>query len=327
VPALALLVARPAAADGGRAALVVPEPRFDFGTVERGAKIEHTFVLGNRGDATLRIENVKGSCGCTVGVASARDVPPGREGAVLVILDTAGMAGRTTKVVTVYTSDPQAPATSLAMTGEVLADVVATPPALYLGKLRRGEATTREVLIGPGRPDGVATVTAVEHSNPSLRATLGPRPEGAGQRVVVALDRDTPLGRFNDTLRLSTTSSREPVVTVPVFGSVEGDVVVLPPQVTFGVARPGSVVERELFIRNRGDRPVTVTRVAVPERLASYSLAALEAGQQYRLTLRLREDLRPGKFEDTIEIFTDHPDEERIVVPFYAIVRGGRRRG
>src|SRR5207249_5882691 len=106
---LALLVVVPgvASADGSRR-LVVREPAFDFGTVERGTVVEHTFVLGNAGDATLRIENVKSSCGCTVAVVSERDVPPRGEGRVTVTLDTTRMAGRKTKTVTVYSDDPDA---------------------------------------------------------------------------------------------------------------------------------------------------------------------------------------------------------------------------
>src|SRR5581483_3828305 len=182
----AALAARAGADAGGR--VVVPEQTWDFGTVEQGTKVEHVFRLANRGSDTLRIDHVKSSCGCTVGVASARDVPAGGEGRITVTLDTARMAGRTNKVVSVHTSDPEASVVSLGMTGTVLADLVATPNALYLGHIRRGDAAS-----------------AVEHSNPALHTALGPRPDG-GQRVVVTLDRDTPLGRFNDTLTLRTTS-------------------------------------------------------------------------------------------------------------------------
>jgi len=170
-------------------------------------------------------------------------------------------------------------------------------------------------------------VTAVEHTNPALHTSLERLPDGAGQRVVVTLEPHIPLGRFNDQLVLRTTSPRQPAITVSVFASVEGDVVVLPPQVTFGLARTGVAAERDLYIRNRGLRPLAVTGVSVPQRVVTYRLDTLEDGQEYRLTLRLRDGLPPGKVEGTVEIFTDHPDEGRLVVPLYAIVRDGGRRG
>jgi hypothetical protein len=324
--ALVLLLALSAAAGDGRPRLVLPERSFDFGTVDRGARIEHLFLVTNRGDAPLHIENVKSTCGCTVAVLSSRDVPPGGEGRVTVTLDTARLSGRTSKVVTLYTNDPDAPATGLGLGGQVVTDVVAVPSPLYLGKIRRGEPATREVLVTSGRPGEVYSVTAVDHANPSLRAALEPRGDGPGQRVVVSLAPDIPLGHFNDQLTLHTTSPREPVVTVAVFGSVEGDVIVLPPQVTFGVTR-GGAAERDLFVRNRGTRPLVVTRVSVPADVATYELKTVEEGAEYRVTVRLRDGLPAGKVEGAIEIFTDHPDERRIVVPLYAIVRDGGRRG
>ena len=317
-----LLASAPAAAAAPR--LAPEETVFDFGTVERGAMVEHTFRLPNRGDGLLLVDHVKGSCGCTVAVVSAHDVAPGGEARITVTLDTARMAGRTSKVVDVYTNDPAQPVTALAMTGQVEADLIVAPSPLYLGRVRSGEPVRREVLIAPGRAGTAYTVTAVEHASPVLDARLEPRADGPGQRLVVALARHVPLGRLSEQLTLRTTSPREPVMTLTVFGSVEGDVMVLPPQVTFGVTRGDAAPEREVFIRNRGARPVVVTRVAVPAKLVTYELTPVREGVEYRLTLRLRDGLEPGKVEAAVDIFTDHPDEGHLVVPLYAIVR---RRG
>jgi len=320
----ALVLPAPSAADD-QPRLVVEQGMFDFGMVERGARIEHTFRILNRGTGELRIDHVKGSCGCTVGVASASEVSGGGEGRVLVTLDTSGMAGRMTKVVNVYTNDPASPVIGLGMTGEIVADIVVSPNPLYLGRVRRGDRTRREVLLRPGRPGGTETVTRVEHGGAVVRATLEPLPSGSGQRLVIELRHDLPLGRFSEQLTLRTTSPREPTLAMTVFGSVEGDVVVLPPQVTFGVTRSDSALERELFIRNRGDRPLTVTRVAVPAGIATYQLETIAEGLEYRVTLRLRAGLRPGKIEGDVEIFTNHPDEGHLLVPLFAIVRNPRR--
>jgi hypothetical protein len=307
-----------------RPRLVVEETVFDFGSVDQGARVEHTFRLPNRGDGVLHVDHVKSSCGCTVAVVSDRVVPPGDEARVAVAFDTSRVTGRTTKTISVYTDDPDAPVLALSLSGQVAADFVVTPTPLYLGRIRRGESVRREVTITPGRDGTTFAVERVETSHPALHARLEPNPDGGGQRLEVELERDVPLGRLNATLTLHTTSPGAPVLEIPVFASVEGDVVVLPPQVTFGVTR-GSASERELVIRNRGARPVAITRVSVPDRVATYTLGTVEAGEEYRLTIRLREGLPPGKVEDAIEIFTDHPDEGRIVVPLYAIVRDGRR--
>jgi hypothetical protein len=316
--------AEPGAA-AGRPRVTVDGP-YDFGTVYRGTKIEHVFRVTNAGDVPLRLEQVKSTCGCTVALISDPEVSPGREGRVAVTLDTARMAGRVTKVVTVYTNDPETPTAALALTGAVHADLVASPTALYLGRLRRGEPVSREIVVAPGRPGAAYAVTAVEASNPALRAEIAPATGGEGQRIVVRLASELPLGRFSDHLVLRTNSPREPTITVPVFASVEGDVVVLPPQVTFGVARHGARAKRELHIRNRGAAPMAVTRVVVRPDVVAYSLETVREGVEWEMTLRLPDGLPPGKIEGAIEIFTDHPQEAHLVIPLYAIVRDGARR-
>lgn len=306
--------------------VVVPQQVFDFGTLDQGTPVEHTFVLRNAGTDTLIVDHVKSSCGCTVGVIAGREVAPGQETFVAVRLDTTRLSGRATKIVTVYTNDPAVPIFGLTLTGQVQTDLVATPTPLYLGKVRHGEGTQREISVLPGRPGAAYEVVDVQHSNPALHTSLVPV-EGGGQRIQVDLDRDVPLGRFSDQLTLRTNSPTQPALVIPVFGSVEGDVLVLPPQVTFGVTHPGAPPERELRIRNRGSRPVAITRVVVPANLLTYDLTTIDDGFEYLLTLRLQPGVPHGKVEGTIEIHTDHPGEGRLVVPLYAIVRDARRRG
>jgi hypothetical protein len=322
--AVRLLVSAPGAAETPRPA--GDEDVFDFGTVERGTPVEHVFHLLNRGSAPVRVDHVKSSCGCTVAVVSDRDIPAGGEGRIAVTLDTTRLAGRTTKTVSVYTNDPDLAVRPLSLTGQVTADLIVAPSPLYLGHVRRGDSASHEVTITPGRQGATYTVERVEHTNSAVRARVEPRPDGPGQRVVVELDPAMPLGRFSETLTLHTTSPREPTIALAVLGSVEGDLVVLPPQVTFGVTH-GGAAERDLFLRNRGARPVAVTRVVVPDDVATCTVHALQEGLEYRLTVRLRDDLRPGRVEGAVEIYTDHPDEGHLVVPLYAIVRDGRRRG
>jgi len=322
-----LLVATAGGVDDLQPRLALEQGIFDFGTVERGVPVDHTFHLPNRGSAELRVDHVKSSCGCTVAVVSEREIPPGGEARVSVTLDTARLGGRTTKTVSVYTNDPDSPVVPLTLTGQVAADLIVTPSPLYFGHVRRGDGSHHEVTVTPGRPGAHYAVERVEDTSRPIHARVEPRSDGPGQRVVVELDPEMPLGRFNETLTLHTTSPREPVMTLAVLGSVEGDLIVLPPQVAFGVTRGGAAPERDLYIRNRGARPVVVTRVVVPEDVATYTLRPVQDGLEYRLTLRLRGGLPPGKVEAAVEIFTDHPDEGHLVVPLYAIVRDGSRRG
>src|SRR6266446_6146746 len=114
---LALAGAAPARAGAPRLAL--EQRAFDFGTVERGAKVEHTFSLPNRGEGVLLIDHVKSSCGCTVAVVSAREIPIATEGRVTVAVDTARMAGRVNTLALLDTIATDSPVVVPTRTGEV----------------------------------------------------------------------------------------------------------------------------------------------------------------------------------------------------------------
>jgi len=156
------LVAGAGPANAAAPRLALAERAFDFGTVERGSKVEHTFALPNRGDGVLLIDHVKSSCGCTVAVVSAHEIPSATDARVTVTVDTAHMAGRVTKIVTVYTNDPDNPVLPLTMTGQVAADLLITPTPLYLGHVRRGDRTRHEVVVVPGRAGTTFAVTGVD---------------------------------------------------------------------------------------------------------------------------------------------------------------------
>ena len=45
--------------------IIFKEEAHDFGSVPRGPEIQYNFKFTNKGNATLRIEKVQTSCGCT----------------------------------------------------------------------------------------------------------------------------------------------------------------------------------------------------------------------------------------------------------------------
>jgi len=320
--ALAVAFALPSTCTAeGAPSIVAPEGVFDFGTVEQGSTVSHAFRLQNAGSSPVRIENVKGTCGCTVAASSEHDVAPGGTAEVTVQLDTTRIAGPTRKTVTVYTTDPSNAVLALTLAGNVEADLVLAPTALYVGRVRRGQPSGRDIAIAPGRKGGRSRVTWVEPSAPALQTTLADLP-GGGQRLHVELDASMPLGPFTEHVLLHTTSERQPEVRLGVFGTIEGDVAVVPPQLTFGVTK-GSV-ERGVQVRNGGPAPVAVTSASVPPELGTCALQTIEPGREYRVTVRLRDGLAPGTVDGSLDIFTDHPEEGHLVVPLHGVVRPGR---
>jgi hypothetical protein len=208
------------AADDPAPRAVIDAPVHEFGSVEQGTPVEHVFRVRNAGTGVLRVDHVKSTCACTVGVATGEAIAPGEEAWVTMRLETEKLAGRTTKTATVYTNDPATPTLGVTLSGDVLTDLVVRPMPLYFGRIANGARVRRELAVAPGRPNGTATVVAVEAPGPRLRAWLEAAADGRGQRVVVEVDGSASTGRFSDELVLRTSSASQPTLTVKVLGTI-----------------------------------------------------------------------------------------------------------
>jgi hypothetical protein len=302
------------------------EPVYDFGKVEQGEQVNHLFRFTNQGGQDLRIESVKTSCGCTAAVISADVILPGKEGTISATFDTARFAGEKAKSISVYSNDPLQPVTTLTLQGEITIEVAAEPPQLYLGRLRRGEETIRtvEVLYDASKP---IAITKVENTSPviSVRAEDLVKGEQKGKKLLVTLKKDAPLGRLNDQITVTTTSQKRPALTIPVFGSIEGEVLVLPPQVSFGVVRKGEGKTQEVSIKNRATKPVHVLRVQSSTAEVIPDLTPVKDGEEYRLSLTARGGSKPGRIQGEVRVFTDHPQEKVLTIPLYGMVTDGQQ--
>jgi uncharacterized protein DUF1573 len=201
---------------------VFDQTSYDFGDVEQGARVAHTYTFRNDGGLDLTIDNVRAFCGCTAAVASARVVSPGGAGRIEVTFDTARDFGRTPRSITVYTNDPLQPVTTLALVGNVDADVAVDPVDLYVGHLRRGEAARNSARVLA--PHGAVAVGPVEAHGRVIEAALREPAAGAAARLVrIAIQKDAPVGRFKEDVVVHTNSPRRPLVTLAVTGVVDGD--------------------------------------------------------------------------------------------------------
>jgi hypothetical protein len=77
----------------------------DFGDINQGDKVSHTFKFVNTGTEPLIITNVEVTCGCTVPKGWPRDpIMPGDKGELDVMFNSTGKHGKQTKVVTVVSN-------------------------------------------------------------------------------------------------------------------------------------------------------------------------------------------------------------------------------
>ncbi|MFQ5665786.1 MAG: DUF1573 domain-containing protein [Candidatus Binatia bacterium] len=220
-----LVACRPSAAPPTAAQppkIVFQETTYDFGHTERGTTVRHTYVFRNAGGRDLSIDNVQASCACTAAAAPVRPVGAGGIGRVTATLDTSNGFGPTTRTITVYSNDPAQPVTTLVLHGSIDAPVAAVPPQLYTGHLRRGERAPREVRLIVGAE--ATAIAAIDTTGTVLDASVrNARPGMTGRRIRVRIKADAPSGPFKETLVVRAKNRRQPVLTIPVTGIVDGN--------------------------------------------------------------------------------------------------------
>jgi hypothetical protein len=91
----------------------------DFGTALAGPSLQHFFGLRNSGDATLVIDEMLVSCGCTSAVARDTQIPPGGRTLIEVGFYTRPFLGPVRETITVHSNDPRRPTVTLEISAVV----------------------------------------------------------------------------------------------------------------------------------------------------------------------------------------------------------------
>jgi hypothetical protein len=306
------------ATTGGRPKIQLIDPNFNFGTVTNGVPVTHTFKIRNAGNGNLIIGAVNTSCGCTAAKPTKTTVAPGEESEVKVTFDTRFDKGPATRTITVLNNDPKNPQAELTMKGDVKVQVAASPSEVAFGNIKHGTEPTRQILVTDlidGKP---LKITKISKSNPDISVTPIPRPDGKpGAAINVTLLKAMPAGPFDDTIKLAT--SRAPL-DISVFGTVQGDITVNPPQVSFGIVGRHQPAQRVVRLLNEGDRTVIVTGVSSSSRSVSAAVEPVTPGKEYKITLQLDPDTPDGAIRGRLAIHTDDPNQQTVSLPFYGIV-------
>jgi hypothetical protein len=202
---------------------VIAEPAHDFGRVPQGTAVRHVFEVTNGGDLDLEVIRLRSAKDCTARLLGPSEVAAGGRTAIEAVFETGAVFGPQRRTVTVYGNDPSRPVVTLVLTGEVELEVAARPREVYVGTLRRGERSVRELAVATAE---AVRIEGIESRGPHIDIERLSGDRGGNEtRLAITAARDAPLGRFTQEVRVRTSSRRFPLLVVPVTGTVrdEGD--------------------------------------------------------------------------------------------------------
>lgn len=299
----------------GKPKAVAVEPIKDVGTVAKGEKITHDFVIRNDGDVPLEITQVHPACGCTV-VEFDKSIAPGKTGKIHAVLDTSTFAGAIAKGVTVFTNDTDTPQIELTVRAKVEPYIAVKPGyARYLTV--QGEPLEGNIAQTIWATDSAPfQIVKVESPYPFLKTSFWeakaeeriPEAEGKQQwKVQMLLTNDARVGALAEYVTVHTTHPKQKIVQIPVSGFVRPVMAVTPPVADFGRIELKEPLKRSLNIRNFASEKITITGIEGAPKGVEAKLEPLEDGREYQVRLTLSPELAKGPLNGKISLRTDSP--------------------
>ncbi|HRC83982.1 MAG TPA: DUF1573 domain-containing protein [Thermoanaerobaculia bacterium] len=320
-PVTSLFAEETAPSSGPKPKAVVDETVADLGEITRGDRPTHDFIIRNEGDATLEIKEVRPACGCTV-VNFDKTIPPKGKGVIHAALDTKGIQGGTSKMISVFTNDPDTPHIQLSLLVKSLDFLVANPGfARFIKGQGYPAGEVKQVIYSVDFED--LKVEQVVSPFPYLKATFHEaKPEeqwknGKGRQFIVDLVFDydqAPVGPLNTNVEIYSNHPKQKKLLLPVSGFVRPRMAVTPPVLDFGELTFAGGAEANLLVANFTAEMVKVTGAESTFTGATLEVKPLEEGKKYEVHFVLPESMPKGPFTGSLRIKTDSAKDSVLVV-------------
>jgi hypothetical protein len=189
----------------------------DFGTVARGAKVEHSFGVENIYLEDAHIKSAHASCGCTTPEVPVQILKTWKKSYVIARVDTVNFQGQKDVTITVEFDKPFPAEVQLNIHCYIRSDVVLDPGSVHLNTAQ-GHAAEQHVNVRyAGRSDW--QILQVECANPNITGKVEQISRGNGlvtYDLTVNLAAGAKAGYSRDELNLVTNDSNPRALRVPV---------------------------------------------------------------------------------------------------------------
>ena len=209
---------------------------FNFGTMERESFKSHVFTIKNVGEAPLLLNKGESTCRCTTFDLEKTELKQGESATVKIEWHATVPPGDFGQSAKVNTNDPARPQISFRISGKVTFSYTVQPTNLVFTGISANQPASAEVKIYSYRPgnleivgdpkfsdDQTAKYFSVE-TKPMSPEMIKENPEAtSGILATVAIKPGLPLGTFHQTVDLKLSLKDNPVVSLPIEGSIVSD--------------------------------------------------------------------------------------------------------
>jgi ubiquitin-protein ligase len=291
---------------------------FDFGKAAFGTKIQHTYVVTNKGDQPLEISNVHPSCGCTTAGTFTHRIEPGQSGAIPIQFDSGhGGPGNIIKTIDVTSNAKNEPHVSLRLTGNVWKPIETIPATTIINIAADAtNGVSRSVKI-VNNSDQLVTLSPPTSSTRGFSAELKEIKPGREFELVITAEPPFNNGYSSANISMNCSYPGTPVVSVMATAAVTPAVQFYPSQISL------NAVPADRWFTNRVTIRSTTTNVllALSNPQASDSRIQVEVRPErptgtFTLTVAFPPgfELQPGERAE-VSVQSNHPRYPVIKVP------------
>ena len=306
---------------------LVDDGIFDFGSMERFSKLQHTFQLKNVGDALLTVRQGKSTCKCTLSELTKELIEPGETTSITLEWtgQTLGTSPDFQQSVEVITNVPDQEVVRLIIRGYVTETIRALPDELTLGRVSSNTGGEAEFRLFGFRSDQIE-ILETEFENPELEQYFellfeplstaeveAEKGASCGLLGKLTVKSGLPLGPINQTIRIRAMAEKEAVLHIPIRGQAMSDIIIASSReyepnrslLTLGTVKRSETASAVLHLFVTG-----------PYRHETHlSVGAMDPPDCFRVEIGPRQELNDGKtmkYLVTIQIPPNHPPINRM---------------
>ena len=296
------------------------ETVYNYGDARQQETITHKFRFKNTGNAPLIISEIDPSCACTATLLSEDVIPPAGKGVIEMKFPTEFWRGKRTVSVNVRSNDPDEPAVTLTLTGNVAGWIPVVPSYIDFGNVVGGnEKIQRRIhVFDPGH--GKLRIRGVKTTTTNLVATVHDV-ETQATEILVTLQPELPAGLFKERVIILTNDKKSPEVDVWVKGYVHGEILILPKQFFFGFLEKNKTASQEITITNRGQNFLEILKVESSSEMIQTEIVPIEKGRKYSLKAICAASEETGTRKDIVKVHTNHKEHAVLKVPLYVVIQ------
>jgi hypothetical protein len=222
----------------GPKVVVVNNERHEFGKMDRTEHRSHVYVIRNDGDAPLTLETGQPSCGVCVKVfkVDRSEVPPGERANVTIEWEAKPGDIEFEQSGPLTTNDPRRPTIQLTIKGTIIDTVRAERTDVHFHDISANEPAAGGINIHSFRFDD-PKVENFELTNSTLApffnvsfvplasSELAKEPNAkAGLKMNIEIKPGMPIGRIEQSVKVTTNQPGAPPLTVNIHGNVISDI-------------------------------------------------------------------------------------------------------